>query len=200
MLICFTLSMPNIGSWNGEWSGEGNLYAIVKNMGRKKAVEEKAKEILEKKYYNFDFEDGWTARIDVRKVTAKEAVKIRRESKGFCNYNWMIDSIIDNGKIVDVPTAIKDYFEKMKKEIDFPIGTVIVAQSWSVFRDLKNFCGFPVMLTNVPSEREFFFGFPYRTSQETIKSVVDYLEENLSSALEIDRVKFAKKCKTMINY
>ena len=184
--------MPNIGSWNGKWTGESNLYAIVRNMGRTKAAEEKAKEILEKKYYKYNFEDGWTARIDAKKVTAKEAATIRRISKGFCNYDWMVDSIIDNGKIIDTPTAIKDYFEKMKKEIDFPIGTVLVAQSWSIFKDLKNFCGFPVMLTNVPSEREFFFGFPYGTSQENIKAVADYLEENPLPMLETNRVKFAK--------
>ena len=178
MLICFTLSMPNIGSWNGKWTGEKNLYALVKNIGRKKSAEEKAKEILKKKHYKYDFGDGWTARIDVRKVTAKEAVKIRKKSNGFCNYDWMVDSIIGNGKIIDIPIAIKDYLEKMKNEIDFPIGTVIIAQSWSIFRDFKNFCGFPVMLTNVPSEREFFFGFPNETSQETIKAVDDYLNEN----------------------
>ena len=142
MLICFTLSMPNIGSWNGEWTGEDNLYAVIKNMGRTKSAEEKAKKILEKKYYRYDFGDGWTARIDVRKITAKEAAKIRRISKGFCNYDWMVDSIIDNGKIINTPTKFISYFKKMKKEIDFPIGTVIIAQSWSVFRNLRNFCGF----------------------------------------------------------
>lgn len=30
MLIQFTLSMPNVGSWNGKWSGRENLYAVRK--------------------------------------------------------------------------------------------------------------------------------------------------------------------------
>lgn len=32
MLIAFVLTMPGKGSWNGKWTGEGNLYAIVKNI------------------------------------------------------------------------------------------------------------------------------------------------------------------------
>lgn len=29
-MIAFILTMPNIGSWNGRWSGENDLHAIVK--------------------------------------------------------------------------------------------------------------------------------------------------------------------------
>ena len=28
--LAFVLTMPNIGSWNGKWSGEGNFYAITR--------------------------------------------------------------------------------------------------------------------------------------------------------------------------
>jgi hypothetical protein len=95
MRIEFKLSMPNIGSWNGKWSGEERYYARVYILG-----DEKAKKILEKGYYHYDFGDGWAAGIDVRKVDSKEAAKLRKKSVGFDGYDWMIDSIIDNGKIV----------------------------------------------------------------------------------------------------
>ena len=35
MLICFTLSMPQVGSWNGKWTGAKNFYAEVINFGRR---------------------------------------------------------------------------------------------------------------------------------------------------------------------
>ena len=25
--LCFKLSMPNVGSWNGQWAGRDNIYA-----------------------------------------------------------------------------------------------------------------------------------------------------------------------------
>lgn len=99
MILSFTLSMPNIGSWNGKWSGSNNLYARVVNFGSGKKAEEKAKEILDKGYYHYNFGDGWSAGITVRKVDAKEANKIRRASQGFCGYDWMIRSIQDKGLI-----------------------------------------------------------------------------------------------------
>ena len=46
MILSFTLSMPNIGSWNGKWSGSNKLYTRVINFGRGKKAEEKVKEIL----------------------------------------------------------------------------------------------------------------------------------------------------------
>ena len=32
MILSFTLSMPNIGSWNGKWTGSKNLYARAINV------------------------------------------------------------------------------------------------------------------------------------------------------------------------
>ena len=39
--LCFTLTMPNVGSWNGKWTGEKDLHAVVKNLGSSKAAKEK---------------------------------------------------------------------------------------------------------------------------------------------------------------
>ena len=105
MTLCFTLSMPNIGSWNGKWSGEGLLYAKVVSFGRDKNTSNKAKEILEKGYYSYNFGDGWRAGVSVKEVDVKEAAKIRRKSCGFCGYDWMIDSIKDNNRIEPRPKS-----------------------------------------------------------------------------------------------
>ena len=96
MLLAFTLSMPNVGSWNGKWTAAGNLYARVISIGNKK----RADEILAKNSFRYNFGDGWVAGISVKKVDAKEARRLRRESKGFCGYEWMIDSIRANLKII----------------------------------------------------------------------------------------------------
>lgn len=96
MILSFTLSMPNVGSWNGKWSGASRLYAKVINFGRTKKAIAKANEILDIKYFHYNFGDGWSAGIKVTEVDAKEAAKIRRKSRGFYGYDWMITSIKDN--------------------------------------------------------------------------------------------------------
>ena len=100
MLICFKLSMPNVGSWNGKWTDANTFYARVINFGQSKKMDEKAKVILDKGYYHYNFGDGWSAGISVSQVDAKEAASIRRKSAGFYGYDWMIQSIKDNNKIV----------------------------------------------------------------------------------------------------
>ncbi len=99
MLISFTLSMPSNNSWNGKWSGENDLYCIIKNFPNSKKIIEKIKPILEKGYYSYDFGDGWTALISIKKIDSKEARKLRSKSKGFCGYSWMAESIINYGSI-----------------------------------------------------------------------------------------------------
>ena len=94
MLVEFKLDMPNRGSWNGKWSGEGNYYAIIKNL--KKDV---AMKILEKESYSYFWDDGWSASIEVRHVDGKEAAKLRKKTKGFRNYDWMVRSIINDLEI-----------------------------------------------------------------------------------------------------
>ena len=97
MIICFRLSMPNVGSCNGKWSGEGDLYAVTEHIKDK----EKAAKILSKSsyYYRFGFGDGWGASVSVTEVSSKEEKSIRKRSKGFCGYDWMITRIINTGRI-----------------------------------------------------------------------------------------------------
>ncbi len=90
--------MPNVGSWNGKWSGRENLYAIVVPFTTLKA-KAKAAELLAKRSFYYNFGDGWGASIGVTEITNDEARRVRRLSKGFCGYNWMVDSILRDGAI-----------------------------------------------------------------------------------------------------
>lgn len=93
-MLLFTLSMPNVGSWNGKWTGEDNVYA--RSFKRTNKIEKE----LDGKSFCYDFGDGWTARISVQKVLSKDAKKIMKNSKGFAGYDWMISSIFEHGEIV----------------------------------------------------------------------------------------------------
>jgi hypothetical protein len=91
--------MPNCGSWNNRWSGEGRLYARVRSITKDMQNKYNIKEKLDKGYY-YNFGDGWGANISVEQIDSKAANKLRKNSKGFCGYDWMIDSILKNNKII----------------------------------------------------------------------------------------------------
>lgn len=87
--------MPNNNSWNGRWTGQLNLYAVVR------AIQPKAyeKELNGKNFY-YDFGDGWGANVNCKIIDSKLAAKVRRKSKGFYGYNWMINEIVAHGRIL----------------------------------------------------------------------------------------------------
>ena len=94
----FILTMPKVGSWNGKWSGEGEVFA------KSKKVFDKGKLLfpnLKEGKFTYDFEDGWVAMIEVKFVTPSESKDMMKKSKGFCGYSWMIDSLIETGRIID---------------------------------------------------------------------------------------------------
>ena len=96
LLIAYILTMPNRGSWDGRWSGEKNLYAVIKRYttksGKQKAVTRVGK-------YHYRWSDGWGANVQCKIIDAVEARKMRKASKGFCNYEWMIEEIERYGRI-----------------------------------------------------------------------------------------------------
>ncbi len=92
--VSFTLSMPGVNSWNGKWSGDEKLYAVVKTFR-----EVPAREILDKRRFSYSFGDGWIAAVTVAEVDKAAARRIKKLSAGFCGYDWMIDSIIRHGSI-----------------------------------------------------------------------------------------------------
>ena|ERR1039458_4710340 len=102
MKLIFKLSMPNNNSWNGKWSGEGNLYAVIRSFGTSKKTAERLRPIIEKGYFYYNFGDGWGAGVDVYEcVSAAEARSIRKRSRGFCGYDWMVNSILEHGEILN---------------------------------------------------------------------------------------------------
>ena len=107
MILQFTLSLPNNNSWNGKWTGEGNLYAITHNFGNTKKATEKALSILTQKSYYYNFGDGWGASVSVKEIDTTESRKINKLSKGFCGYEWMIDEILTYGRILKLEERIK---------------------------------------------------------------------------------------------
>ena len=101
MKIAFILTMPNVGSWNGKWSLEDECHAKIIDFTERHGKSEKAKEKLNSILGNFyhNFGDGWGANVEVKEVDTKTANAFRKKSKGFCGYDWMIDSILVNGDI-----------------------------------------------------------------------------------------------------
>ena len=98
MLLCFTLSMPGCSSWNGRWTGEGNLYARIHAFTGKAGVA-RAEAIVKIGYFRYSFGDGWAAGVQVKEISSDQARKIRKASKGFAGYDWMITSIRDHMEI-----------------------------------------------------------------------------------------------------
>jgi hypothetical protein len=103
--IAFILTMPGNNAWDGKWSGGGRLWAEVRTL-----APGDADRILEKPSYDYDFGDGWYARVSVKSVDADEARALMEKSEGFHGYDWMIDRIISHGKILadhQLPKAVQ---------------------------------------------------------------------------------------------
>jgi len=96
MTLAFILTMPGNNSWNGKWSGDGKCYAVVRSYTGKRA---KRLELIAGHSFGYNFGDGWFARVEVKTVDASESRRLRKASQGFCGYDWMIDSIVEDGKI-----------------------------------------------------------------------------------------------------
>ena len=97
--LIFELSMPNRASWNGKWSGDEKLYAKVCPINKSKKSGAKAEKIIAGSPYVYNFGDGWTACINVHKAEGAQIRNIRKNSLGFCGYDWMVDSIKYKGEI-----------------------------------------------------------------------------------------------------
>jgi len=102
MLVSFELTMPGVNSWNGRWSGEGRKYYIIKNLTERFVKNNEHLKFLNESgrdsfYYRWS--DGWAANVDVERIDGVQARKRRKMSAGFCDYDWMVTSIIQKGRI-----------------------------------------------------------------------------------------------------
>ena len=87
--VMFKLSMPNVGSWNGQWSGASKNYYRVFKWAEKKTENFFNGENRKSWFYNFG--DGWGVNVIATIVPVRERLP---KSDGFCGYDWMIDSIL----------------------------------------------------------------------------------------------------------
>ena len=90
----FKLSMPGRNSWNGRWSGEERNYTIVKSLRDSVALDLLGERGSQS--WSYAWKDGWCANVRARIVMPGERLK---KSDGFCGYDWMIDSILQYGRI-----------------------------------------------------------------------------------------------------
>lgn len=103
MKVSFELTMPNVGSWNGKWTGADRKYYIIKSF-RAKFFKETIAPLFDGNQWNswyYNFGDGWGANVRAEIIDAAEARKRQKLSKGFAGYDWMVDSIISHGSILN---------------------------------------------------------------------------------------------------
>jgi hypothetical protein len=86
--VIFELSMSSNNSWNRRWSVEDKKHTVSR-----KLPPDKEKEIVGRSF-SYAFGDGWTACVSVRYPNPRE-----KATNSFQGYNWMINSIINTGKI-----------------------------------------------------------------------------------------------------
>lgn len=99
----FRLTMPGRASWDGNWSGEGRNYTIVRPLNGKTI--ERLFADKERASWAHRWNDGWCAVIDARIVPKGERF---RKSDGFNGYGWMVENIIDHGDPYTRTTRIVD--------------------------------------------------------------------------------------------
>lgn len=121
MIISFELTMPNVGSWNGKWTGADKKYFLIKKVSKRYFEKEEHFKQLQAKgkdswFYNFG--DGWGANILGEVIDRYEATKRRKNSKGFSGYEWMVQSIIFYGAIL-TENQRKSMLQEAKPEGDF---------------------------------------------------------------------------------
>lgn len=90
--------MPQNNSWNGKWSGEGKSYSIIQKFRENQSNKDLVAKILAGSYWH-NFGDGWAASVDVEEVDGTQARKLKKNSLGFCGYEWMVSSIIRHQEI-----------------------------------------------------------------------------------------------------
>jgi hypothetical protein len=116
MIVCFELSMPSVGSWNGKWSGENKRYIIRKTV-RSESDIKKALSLIG--YHHYSFGDGWAAGINIYEIEKpKTKIVDKYKKNGFCGYEWMVRSLWNYGKIMN-DLQIEDMNEQKKQNEEF---------------------------------------------------------------------------------
>lgn len=98
--LVYVLTMPGRNTWNGKWSGDEQLFALIRRVPKTKKAQEKAAKIIAEGPYSYGWSDGWRASVSVSMVEGSKLAGIRKRSSGFCGYDWMVDSIERHGEIM----------------------------------------------------------------------------------------------------
>lgn len=102
LLVRWELSLPNIGSWDGKYSGKRNgMFAYPSRLDRKGEEAKKIQEFIDagKSSFRYNFGDGYTAMWTFTVIpTIKEYNQMNRGDHG-TRYDWMIRSIMKHGEI-----------------------------------------------------------------------------------------------------
>lgn len=141
-VLLFEYGHTNIGSWDGKWSGSGKVYAKEVNLtkGLKEHLEALGIDCGKGKNHTFhyDFKDGWACNVTMTVGTKTEFKEIMKHSQGFLGYDWMIDSILKYGRILDPSLVnqsepagivnnvqiIKSGFSTQNKEVEVDLQSV----------------------------------------------------------------------------
>ena len=78
-MVSFELTMPNVGSWNGKWTGADKKYFLIKNLSKSELANIAFKDGRVSFYYNFG--DGWGANVAAEIVDGKEAIRRPKTQK-----------------------------------------------------------------------------------------------------------------------
>jgi hypothetical protein len=97
MILSFEITMPNVGSWNGQWTGVKNLHFAFRSYSKKEA--ERLMQNKEYRNFYYNFGDGWGANVKMKPILAKDKKSIEKMNSGFMGYEWMIDSIEKEDRI-----------------------------------------------------------------------------------------------------
>ena len=114
MILAFELSMPSNNAWNGRWSGDGECYAIVRAFRKGWPTTIDGAPIPERATYSFG--DGWVAAVSVREVNRGDAARLRRRTRGFCGYDWMVESLLCVGRIL-TREALREELQKRRANV-----------------------------------------------------------------------------------
>lgn len=111
MILSFELTMPGVSSWNGKWSGQEKKYYRHRSVST-----HKANALFEgpSKRYHYSFGDGWVACVTVRPCTASDKRRQEKVSAGFWGYEWMIDEILEHGKILTLAERQQSKAEQLE--------------------------------------------------------------------------------------
>ena len=115
-MLVFELTMPNRGSWNNQWSQQNERHIIVKKesdvFGK-----ELLNQILKQEDFWYNWSDGWSACVSVKKMDARSANKLKKISAGFCGYDWMVTAITKYGEILTNSQMEKRREDAMKEKL-----------------------------------------------------------------------------------